>query len=354
MVGVVRWFAVAGGVGCRPLSSSSYLLRQTSLIISHKTPERTFLSTTAMAALPFPIFVSDAPVDADVNRAALSAVGRCRVHPAGEEYKAICAKNKEQAMVDVETEETKEENKKLKKKYMKQGVAMASSYLNNSLQLDVSILQVEIVVDAKDIIETDGCLAACLLDAGCAKIVINGLNLEALDAAKIPKERVVAHFNEENDASESAIQAALPLATSISVEISTVESATKILSYLPDLQQKAVFQLKDGSVGDALYSMVAELSKICKDGKGSIGLVDPSAIDLGLSFAACMKTDRDDGLYTTVVCTRSGEALGLVYSSKVGELLTAVTLGRMCTCVSRLASYLVMFFHLILLLTLLL
>jgi hypothetical protein len=46
-------------------------------------------------------------------------------------------------------------------------------------------------------------------------------------------------------------------------------------------------------------------------------LVDPSASDLGLSFSACMRTDREDGLYTTVVCTRSGEALGLVYSSKV-------------------------------------
>mmetsp|Transcript_27907 Transcript_27907/g.39416 ORF Transcript_27907/g.39416 Transcript_27907/m.39416 type:complete len:226 (+) Transcript_27907:136-813(+) len=35
-----------------------------------------------------------------------------------------------------------------------------------------------------------------------------------------------------------------------------------------------------------------------------------------MSYAACMRTDRPDGLYTTVVCTRSGEALGLVYSSK--------------------------------------
>ena len=222
--------------------------------------------------------------------------------------------------MDVTTEENKDENKKLKKKYMKQGVAMASKYLNKALQLDVSILNVEVVVDAKDIVETDGCLAACLLDAGCSKIVIDGLNVEAMDAAKVPKERIVAHFQNESDATEAAIQAALPLATTISVEIASVDSAKDILSYLPESEQKAVFQLKSGPEGDALYSMVAELSKLCKDGKGAMGLVDPSATDLGLSFAACMKTDREDGLYTTVVCTRSGEALGLVYSSKVSNV----------------------------------
>jgi hypothetical protein len=49
-----------------------------------------------------------------------------------------------------------------------------------------------------------------------------------------------------------------------------------------------------------------------------------------------MKTDRADGLYTTVVCTRSGEALGLVYSSKVSVIffelkLIAESLGKAIT-----------------------
>ena len=33
---------------------------------------------------------------------------------------------------------------------------------------------------------------------------------------------------------------------------------------------------------------------------------------------ACLKTDREDGLYTTVVCDEHGVALGLVYSTLVG------------------------------------
>ena len=122
-----------------------------------------------MASLPFPCFVNQTPVEASQNRAALAAVGRCRIAPAtcfsDEEFKAICAKNKEQALVDTDTPETKDDNKKLKKKYMKQGVAMASKYLQESLQLDVSVVDVEVIVESKDIIETDGCLAACMLVA---------------------------------------------------------------------------------------------------------------------------------------------------------------------------------------------
>lgn len=132
-----------------------------------------------MTSLPFPYFMQQPPVDSASSRSALAAVGKCRVAPAtclneDKEFRAIYTKTKDQALVDTDTAETKDENKKLKKKYMKQGVAMASKYLQTTLQLDVSVIDVEVVVESKDIIETDGCLAACLLDAGCAAIVING------------------------------------------------------------------------------------------------------------------------------------------------------------------------------------
>jgi hypothetical protein len=282
-----------------------------------------------MTSLPYPFFVNETPVDTDNNRSALSAVGRCRVSPetctaSNEDYRAIFFKNKEQAHVDVATPETEDENKKLKKKYMKQGVAMASTYLNDKLQLDVSIIDVEVVVDPKDIVETDGCLTSCLLDAGCARIVVDGTHVDAMDAAKLPRERVVAHFNESNATAEN-IQSALPLAGTISVELThaVLETVERILSLVPGKRDMVVFQLASikGITDDDLTKMVGQMSRLCKDGKGAISLVDPSANQLGLSYAACMKTDRQDGLYTTVVCTRSGEALGLVYSSKVSEIL---------------------------------
>ena len=276
-----------------------------------------------MTSLPFPCFVNEFPVDAANKRAALAAVGRCRLDPATccdpSDYRAICDKNREQALVDTDTAGTKEENKKLKKKYMKQGVAMASTFLQKILQLDVSIVDVQVVVSAEDVVETDGCLAACLLDAGCTAIVMEGDNLEAMDAAKIPRDKLVAHFDDESKATKDAIAAALPLAGTISVNLSnhSMGIVDNVLAQVPDKKDKVTFQLAIAADSEDISRIVSEISKQCKDGKGSIGLVDPTAAQLGLSYAACMKTDRDDGLFTTVVCTRSDEALGLVYSSKV-------------------------------------
>jgi len=55
---------------------------------------------------------------------------------------------------------------------MEEGVTMASSYLSNTLRIDVSIINVEMVLNIDSTIETDGYLASCFLDAGCACVVI--------------------------------------------------------------------------------------------------------------------------------------------------------------------------------------
>jgi phosphoribosyl-ATP pyrophosphohydrolase/phosphoribosyl-AMP cyclohydrolase/histidinol dehydrogenase len=41
----------------------------------------------------------------------------------------------------------------------------------------------------------------------------------------------------------------------------------------------------------------------------------PQGVNAASAFVACLRTDRSDGLYTTVVCDASGVALGLVYSN---------------------------------------
>ena len=287
-----------------------------------------------MSCLPFPSFVDQIPVDASNKRAALSASGSCRIAPLTcapefeKEFEDIFNKNKEQALVDsMEGDISKDEKKKLKKKYMKQGVAMATTYLTKSLQLDVSVVNVQIVLDAKMIVETDGCLSACFLDAGCTAIVIDGKNLEAMDAAKIPKERIVASFPGVDDTNQEDITSALQLSSTISVPISSLEEAETILSYIPEQSDKVIFELSNADTSSATTELVAAVAKKCKDHKGKIALVDPCATTLGTNYAACMRTDRPDGLYTTVVCARNNEALGLVYSS-VASIIAAFECGR--------------------------
>lgn len=287
-----------------------------------------------MSCLPFPSFVNQIPVDGVNKRAALSASGSCRIDPSTcapefmDAYVDICNKNKEQALIDsLEGNISKDDKKKLKKKYMKQGVAMASKYLTENLQLDVSVVNVQIVIDSSLIIDTDGCISACFLDAGCAAIVIDGNNLEAMDVAKIPRERIVASFAGVDVASKEAVTAALPFASTTSVPISTLEEAETILSYIPEESDKVVFVLSDADASSKTTEFVAKVAKKCKDHKGKIALVDTDATVLGTNYAACMRTDRPDGLYTTVVCTRNNEALGLVYSA-VSSIIAAFECGR--------------------------
>ena len=64
-------------------------------------------------------------------------------------------------------------------------------------------------------------------------------------------------------------------------------------------------------------ALMSKVSQSMGENSASITLVDPTPEQLGLCYASCLRSDRPDGLFTTVVCTRSNEALGLVYSSKV-------------------------------------
>jgi len=277
-----------------------------------------------MTSVPYPTFANVPPVVGSTAEA-LSAVGKCRIYPltsksdeGATEYRAIVAKCVDQSKVDDSKENPdRDANKKLKKKLMKEGVAMAKSFLENNLGVDVSVVDVEILVGNDEILSSSGLIASCFLDAGCDAIVVDGASLEALDATKLPKERLVAHF--DGSPSSEAVESACELASTISFLLKEFGSADDVLTLMQGDQEKigdkyqSVVQIDANSIN---AEVIGQISKGCK-GKGTITLIDPSATQLGMGYAACMRTDRDDGLFTTVVCTRSNEALGLVYSSKV-------------------------------------
>lgn len=281
-----------------------------------------------MAAVPYPSIIGL------TERQALECVGRCRIYPDfAPEYRSIVRKNTQQAHVDLDDKAKPEAKKKLKKKYMKEGVAMTKEYLSQ-LSLDVSIIDVEVVVEAADLVATDGCLASCLLDAGCATIVTDGTKLEALDAAQIPKERLMGHFTYSKDGLFQAIAKARPYCTSASVLLRDAADISEetILSLFESVPRMEIVIQFDAKVVEdmdsaAIAGLVGTVCKSGKEGSGTVTLIDPSAHLLGLSYAACMTTDRQDGLYTTVVCTRNGEALGLVYSSQE-SIAAALESGR--------------------------
>ena len=308
-------------------------------------------------SIPFPTFNLNNPAATPH----LASVGRCRINPKSyaescEEYNAIISKNMDQSQVkvDVDDADLKSTNKKLKKKYMKQGVGMAQSYLYDNLGLDASSIDIEILVDASDIIQSDGCVAACFLDAGCDKIAITGgesVNdiLEAVNIAGVPRDRVVVHLDYfdvldlmRNSEKNDLFPIIFSMANTISVDMSAKSDNTTELStaFMIELAKSAAgadnnvtdvnIVLQIPSTVDSCEYFVAVISQFCGDKEtplGTVSLIDPTPTQMGMCYAACIRTDRDDGLYTTVVCTRSGEALGLVYSSKE-SIVAALECGR--------------------------
>lgn len=285
----------------------------------------------------------------------LGAVGRCRVHPkcspdTYEDFEAIISKNIEQCQVDVEIEdeELKSSNKKLKKKFMKQGVAMAQTYLANSFGQDVSVNDIEIVLDASTIIKSEGCIAACLLDAGCSKIAVCGDSLDemnnALEVAGFPRNRVIGHFDLEMIQnlveSSTSFTKFFSLTSSVSINFPSADiTADRCTDFMTKLSAKAApeYNAQDifivaevPSTVENRDEFVSAVSKFCFDDEapcGTVALIDPNAEQLGMAFGSCIRTDREDGLYTTVVCTRNNEALGLVYSSR-SSIVAALECGR--------------------------
>jgi phosphoribosyl-ATP pyrophosphohydrolase / phosphoribosyl-AMP cyclohydrolase / histidinol dehydrogenase len=333
-----------------------------------------------MTSVPYPSFSFSSNIE---DRYCLAGVGRCRISIAASthddggpsitkkemieevvkedndengrnEIRTILKKCLEQANVVFDSNISKEqekERKQLQKKYMKQSVAMASKYLQQTCQLDVSITDVEVFIcNTNEIIRTAGNYTRCFLDAGCARIVIpydvsvrdHTSFQQLLNVIDIPRDRLIVHLTslsswKEFDASllEQFKDDCHAISLCVGKDISK-ESLCQILEVSKSVRDMDVivqidtagtlFQDNPQSLADLVGTVLQTSTP--KDRSGTtISIIDPTPELLGLSYAACIVTDRPDGLYTTVVCTRTGEALGLVYSSP-SSVVAALQCGR--------------------------
>ncbi|KAL3772277.1 hypothetical protein ACHAWU_005328 [Discostella pseudostelligera] len=315
-----------------------------------------------MVCLPYPTFLHSRTVTPTSQ--SLHAVGRARIHPltcpgkssdgdgggngdgspssAMDEYQSIISLCLLQSQTDEST------NEKLRKRYMKESVAKASSYLTQTLGLDVSIIDVDVVLNIDSILQTDGCLVSCFLDAGCAAVVVrvkqqeendgndnvedDGLSkaLEACDVARVPRERLILHCKDDMlphvinrmEAVESRVGT---VSLQLRGDTNAANSVVDTVSTTKADDMKWVFQI--GTETTNSEGLMSKVSQSMGENSASITLVDPTPEQLGLCYASCLKSDRPDGLFTTVVCTRSNEALGLVYSSRE-SIIAALESGR--------------------------
>jgi phosphoribosyl-ATP pyrophosphohydrolase / phosphoribosyl-AMP cyclohydrolase / histidinol dehydrogenase len=350
-----------------------------------------------MTSTPYPSFRKYAPIDPSRGAASI-AVGRCRLHPTSDQISFVLELNLRQAQLlnppvaassaDASEDETKQQEeirKRQRKKAMKEGVALAKQYLEEVLggHSAVSVVAVEVALEAADLVATQGCLACCFLDAGCQTIVVvdsskphsssssndaedsqeqSSLSLQEealrLLSTILPVERLCGHFayspTPEFFRSIDAVH--LTHCSAVSVELTAQDTnESTLLSIVEsilamksgrgsggggegagDIPESSPTVVSSGSVTvhvPADAASPAVVASVCRphtshhDMAVAIALIDPTSQQLGEAYCGCLTTDRDDQLYTTIVCNRNNEALGLVYSS-VESLVAALACGR--------------------------
>ena len=213
------------------------------------------------------------------------------------------------------------------------------------LQLDTTIIDAEFVLDDIDsIIDTNGEIIVQLLDAGVSQIIIDiptssespRTNYDELKNIldKLPRNRLGINYPSIEYMYEH--QDLLSCVEKLSVPYNRLDDCNifwDLLSTIQDCMTKGnTLTLSLSSVSDENIATVCSLASglFKKKINACLALSNPTAMQLGECYAACIKCERKDGLFTTVVCTRDGHSLGLVYSSKV--------------CVNR---HLCLYFHLI-------
>jgi phosphoribosyl-ATP pyrophosphohydrolase / phosphoribosyl-AMP cyclohydrolase / histidinol dehydrogenase len=293
----------------------------------------------------------------------MAAVGRCRIEMPHyvEEYDPLVVEIYDtcEAQTDCakRSDLSAEEVKKLQKKLRKQSVALASKYFREICGLDLSIIDVEAYYRSlhKTDAETAANYICCLLDAGCARVVIpyyfahqnmDEIFHQIIQTAAIPRERLMVHIEDDVvifapvDRDIALVERFRESCSSISFDMknaSTKVDFSKLLEMSKSISDMDIVisipssnNLLEENGAEYFATIVGEVLKSStpKDRCGTtICLTDPTPELLGLSYAACISSDREDRLYPTVVCTRTNEALGLVYSS-ISSIVAALDCGR--------------------------
>lgn len=178
-----------------------------------------------------------------------------------------------------------------------------------------------------------------LLDAG-AQAVMVGTRAEPAFLAAFPRERLIAALDARSgrlavrgwkeDAGADALTRLKELSPYVGAFLLTSIEREGGLGGLDLSYAKAALAAAAeagfrgrlcfaGGISDA--AEVAELDALGADAQVGMalykGLLDPAE-----AFAACLRSDRPDGLWPTAVCDERGIALGLVYSSKESLTIT--------------------------------
>jgi len=191
------------------------------------------------------------------------------------------------------------------------------------------------------------------LNEGAVQVIVEGSfdDLEDI-ASQLPRERLVARFSEkvlEDDGLLSKLSGSVGGVSIISEAknseevVKVAERAWQLLGKrlaialeVPEIEaggeaQKINNQLVGKLHGlhstDFPVNVVSENVSMPTEGSLATDTDSEAAFCVARSFVACLRTDRTDGLFATVVTDENGVALGLVYSSEQ-SVVASLACGR--------------------------
>mmetsp|Transcript_40317 Transcript_40317/g.78852 ORF Transcript_40317/g.78852 Transcript_40317/m.78852 type:complete len:458 (-) Transcript_40317:51-1424(-) len=247
----------------------------------------------------------------------LSATGRARIAPPSFTCHPDYA-----AAISACTVAHESDDRATTKSSMKAASSAATSLLK-SYGVDVSVVATEVgPMPPADVASTGGRILTAFLDAAAAYVVLDGHYLASLPAdagMEVDRARLVADFTPWSGAADgdpptaSEVAAASRWAGDVVLPSADLPQAPSDTHLIVRLQ-------------DPAPTVVAELA--ARGARVLLGPAPPSAAVFAASLCSTFRTDRPDGLFTTVVCGRAhGEALGLVYSS-ADSVRAAIECGR--------------------------
>lgn len=143
-----------------------------------------------------------------------------------------------------------------------------------------------------------------LLNAGIVKVVVDAQFAEALAEAGIPDSRVITKVSDaQQEAKNSSVAYVVPASEKTKVETSN--------SVFVDYYTGSKFTKDAISAADKTIPIVSAANLTTDYTRAS-----DDKVSVAEFLVSVLKTDRSDGLYSTIVTDNQNHSLGLVYSSK--------------------------------------
>ena len=178
------------------------------------------------------------------------------------------------------------------------------------------------------------------LDAGARKVILGTAAAPEI-LRELPRDRVIAALDARHD---KVVVEGWKTQTDATIEDRMAELREYVSGFL------VTFVEREGRMGGMPLDRVQNLVQVAGDAKltaaggvrnaDDIAQVDrlgadaqvgmalyTGAIDLADGFCGCLRSDREDGLWPTVVCNEHGAAMGLVYSN-LDSMRESIETGR--------------------------